>query len=219
MRAENEQPVFLKDYAPSPYLIERVELDVQFAPETAQVRSLLTIVPREGTAPGTPLVLDGDELKLNSIAIDGLPLALTAYAQTPSSLTIAQPPTRRFALETEVTLNPESNTRLMGLYRSSGTWCTQCEPEGFRRITWYLDRPDILARFRVRMTADPELAPVLLANGNLVEQGVVADGRHYAVWEDPFPKPAYLFAMVAGDLGSIHDSFTTMSRRTVALGI
>src|SRR5690606_27148306 len=100
-----------------------------------------------------------------------------------------------------------------------GTWCTQCEPEGFRRITWYLDRPDILAPFKVTMSADRELAPVLLANGNLIDRGELADGRHYAVWEDPFPKPSYLFAMVAGDLGSIHDSFVTASGRKVALAI
>ena len=219
MRGENEETIFLKDYAPSAYVIEKVELDVSIVPETARVRSLLTIVPREGTAPGTPLELDGEELKLTSIAIDGLPLALTAYAETPTGLSIAEPPLKRFVLETEVTIEPEKNTRLMGLYRSSGTWCTQCEPEGFRRITYYLDRPDMLATFRVKMTADKALAPVLLANGNLVEQGSASDGRHYAVWDDPFPKPSYLFAMVAGDLGSIHDSFTTASGREVKLGI
>src|SRR5690606_8703312 len=186
---------------------------------TAQVRSFLTIVPREGTAPGTPLVLDGEELALTSIAIDGLPLPLTAYDETPTSLTILEPPPRRFVLETEVTLKPEGNLRLMGLYRSNGTWCTQCEPEGFRRITWYLDRPDVLARFRVRMIVDPAEAPVLLANGNLVETGELPDGRHYTVWLDPHPKPAYLFAMVGGDLGAIHDSFTTASGRQVSLAI
>jgi aminopeptidase N len=219
MRAENEHTIFLKDYAPSPYVIEKVELDVRVQPGSAAVRSLLTIAPREGTAPGTPLQLDGDELKLKSIAIDGLPLALTAYTATPTLLTISEPPHRRFVLETEVALEPEKNVRLMGLYRSNGTWCTQCEPEGFRRITYYLDRPDVLATFRVRMAADPTLAPVLLANGNLIEEGEDPDGMHFAVWDDPHPKPAYLFAMVAGDLGSIHDSFTTASGRKVALGI
>ena len=219
MRGENEQVIYLKDYAPSPYLIERVELDVDIAPDTSRVRALLTIVPRDGTPPATPLVLDGEELKLGSIAIDGLPLPLTDYQEGPTSLTIPQPPNRRFVLETEVTLNPEGNTRLMGLYRSGGTWCTQCEPEGFRRITFYLDRPDILAPFKVKMTADPALAPVLLSNGNLIDKGALADGRHYTVWEDPFPKPSYLFAMVAGDLGAIHDSFVTASGRKVALAI
>ena len=122
-------------------------------------------------------------------------------------------------LETEVVLEPEKNTRLMGFYRSGGTWCTQCEPEGFRRITYYYDRPDILATFRVTMTADKAIAPVLLANGNLIDSGDLEGGLHYAVWDDPFPKPSYLFAMVGGDLGSIHDSFTTASGRKVALGI
>jgi aminopeptidase N len=219
MRTDRDETNYLKDYAVTPYRVDRVELDVEIGPVTTRVRALLTLAPREDTPPGTPLVLDGDEIGLDSIAIDGAPLALTAYAVTDSTLTIAEPPPRPFVLETEVTLEPEKNVRLMGFYRSGGTWCTQCEPEGFRRITWYLDRPDILAPFRVTMWADKALAPVLLANGNLVEAGDLDDGRHFAVWEDPFPKPAYLFAMVAGDLGVIRDEFTTMSGRQVQLGI
>ena len=219
MRGDGDETIYLKDYAPSPYLIEKVELDVRFDADRTRVRALLTIAPRPETAAGTPMQLDGDELTLEQIAIDGLPLALTAYEESAEGLTIHEPPLRRFVLETQVSLAPEKNTKLMGLYRSSGTWCTQCEPEGFRRITYYLDRPDVLARFRVRMTADLDLAPVLLANGNLVESGKVDGNQHFAVWDDPFPKPAYLFAMVAGVLGSIHDSFTTMSGRQVALGV
>ncbi|MEQ1768858.1 MAG: aminopeptidase N [Devosia sp.] len=219
MRTETGQTIYLKDYAPTPYVIEKVELDLRIEAENTRVRSFLTIVPREGTEPGTPLVLDGDELKLKTIAIDGFPVELRAYAATPDTLTIHQPPNRRFVLETELLLEPEKNNKLMGLYRSSGTWCTQCEPEGFRRITYYYDRPDILAPFKVTMTADKTLAPVLLSNGNLVSQGDIEDGRHFAVWDDPFPKPSYLFAAIAGDLGSIHDEFTTMSGRKVALGI
>jgi aminopeptidase N len=219
MRTDTEHTIYLKDYAPSPYNITAVDLDFQIGIETTRVRTLLTIEPRDGTAPGTPLVLDGDELSLSSIAIDGAPLMLSAYLADANGLTINEPPLRRFVLETEVTLRPETNTKLMGLYRSGGTWCTQCEPEGFRRITYYLDRPDVLAVFKVRMTAPVAVAPVLLANGNLVEKGPAGDGMHFAVWEDPFPKPAYLFALVAGDLGSITDSFTTMSGRKVALAI
>ena len=219
MRTETEHTIYLKDYAPSPYAIDRVELDVKIGPVTSSVRALLTITPRPGTAPGTPLLLDGDELKLDSIAIDGAPLALTYYEAGADGLTIAEPPARTFVLETEVTLEPEKNIKLMGFYRSGGTWCTQCEPEGFRRITYYLDRPDVLAPFKVTMSADKTLAPVLLANGNLVDSGDLDDGTHFAVWEDPFPKPAYLFAMVAGDLGAIHDEFTTMSGRNVKLGV
>lgn len=219
MRGENEETVFLKDYAETPYAIEKVELDVRIAPDTSVIWALLTLVPRANTAPGTPLVLDGEELTLRTVAIDGLPQALTAYEATATGLTIHQPPNKRFVLETEVAVEPEKNIRLMGFYRSNGTWCTQCEPEGFRRITYYLDRPDVLAPFKVRMTADRALAPILLSNGNLVERGDLPEGKHFAVWEDPFPKPAYLFAMVAGDLGSIHDEFTTASGRKVALGI
>lgn len=219
MRTETEHTIYLKEYAPSPYRISHVDLDFSIGSETTRVRALLTVEPREGTAPGTPLVLDGDELALSSIAIDGAPLMLSTYLADGNSLTINEPPLRRFILETEVVLLPETNTKLMGLYRSSGTWCTQCEPEGFRRITYYLDRPDNLAVFTVRMEAPRDIAPVLLANGNLIEQGDAGDGKHYAVWEDPFPKPAYLFALVAGDLGSITDSFTTASGRNVALAI
>ena len=219
MRTETEQTIYLKDYAPTQYRVDRVELDVGIAPDTSHVRALLTLSPRAGTEPGTPLVLDGDELKLKSIAIDGSPLALTAYETTATTLTIFEPPNRQFVLDTEVTLEPEKNVRLMGFYRSGGTWCTQCEPEGFRRITYYLDRPDVLAPFRVTMTANKSIAPVLLANGNLVESGDIEGGLHYAIWDDPFPKPSYLFAMVGGDLGSIHDTFTTMSGRKVALGV
>jgi len=219
MRTETEHTIYLKDYAPTPYFIDRVEMEVEIAPERSVVHALLHITPREGTEPGTPLALDGDELALNSVAIDGAPLGLLAYEATPSSLTIHEPPLRKFVLETTVTIEPEKNTRLMGLYRSNGTWCTQCEPEGFRRITYYLDRPDNLATFNVTMIADKALAPVLLANGNPVGQGEFEDGRHFAVWEDPFPKPSYLFAMVAGDLGAIHDTFKTSSGKDVALAI
>lgn len=219
MRTETEHTIYLKDYTPSPYRITAVDLDFRIGVDNTRVRAQLTVEPRDGTAPGTPLVLDGDELTAGAVAIDGLPLALSAYAADANGLTVFEPPLRRFVLETEVTLHPENNTRLMGLYRSSGTWCTQCEPEGFRRITYYLDRPDNLAVFKVRMTAPLDLAPVLLANGNLIDKGDAGDGNHFAVWEDPFPKPAYLFALVAGDLGSITDSFTTASGRKVALAI
>ncbi|UJW85542.1 aminopeptidase N [Devosia sp. SL43] len=219
MRTETEHTIYLKDYAASPYRIVSVDLDFRILPEGTRVISQLTIEPQETTAPGTPLVLDGDDLALGSIAIDGAPLVLSAYAADTNGLTVFEPPLRRFVLETEVNLKPEGNTKLMGLYRSSGTWCTQCEPEGFRRITYYLDRPDNLATFKVTMVAPRDVAPVLLANGNLVGEGDAGDGMHFAIWEDPFPKPAYLFALVAGDLGSITDSFTTASGRKVELAI
>ncbi|KKB09060.1 aminopeptidase N [Devosia chinhatensis] len=219
MRTDTEQTIYLKDYAPTPYRIVSVELDFRILEDSTRVRAQLTIEPREGTAPGTALVLDGDDLKLDGIAIDGAPLMLSAYLADATSLTLIEPPHRRFVLDTEVTLDPAANTKLMGLYRSSGTWCTQCEPEGFRRITYYLDRPDVLAPFTVRMTAPLAIAPVLLANGNPIDRGDAGDGMHYAVWHDPFPKPAYLFALVAGDLGSTTDSFTTTSGRKIDLAI
>lgn len=219
MRTEDEHTIFLRDYAPTPYAVVSVDMDFKITEAVTRVRTQITLEPRPETAPGTPLVLDGDGLTLDSIAIDGLPLMLSAYAANETGLTVVEPPFRRFVLETEVHLKPDENKKLMGLYRSSGTWCTQCEPEGFRRITYYLDRPDILAPFKVRITAPREVAPVLLSNGNLTETGDAGDDRHYAVWEDPFPKPAYLFALVAGDLGSITDSFVTMSGRKVDLAI
>ncbi len=219
MRTETEHTIYLNDYAPSPYRVVAVDLDFEIGSSTTRVRTLLHVVPRDGTLPGTPLVLDGDELTLQSIAVDGAPLPVSAYGVDDNGLTIFEPPLRKFVLETEVVLNPETNTKLMGLYRSSGTWCTQCEPEGFRRITYYLDRPDNLAVFKVTIRAERALAPVLLSNGNLLDKGDLADGMHYAVWEDPHPKPAYLFALVAGDLGSITDSFTTLSGRKVDLAI
>ncbi|RYE60850.1 MAG: aminopeptidase N, partial [Hyphomicrobiales bacterium] len=219
MRTEDEHTIFLKDYAPTPYAVVAVDMDFKITEAVTRVRTQITLEPRPETTPGTPLVLDGDGLTLDSIAIDGLPMMLSAYAANETGLTVVEPPFRRFVLETEVHLKPEENKKLMGLYRSSGTWCTQCEPEGFRRITYYLDRPDILAPFKVRITAPRDIAPVLLSNGNLIETGDAGDDRHYAIWEDPFPKPAYLFALVAGDLGYITDSFLTMSGRKVDLAI
>ncbi|MDB5507297.1 MAG: pepN [Devosia sp.] len=219
MRTESDNTIYLKDYQPSPYRIVAVDMEVKIAAERCRVRTLLTIEPRDGTPAGTALVLDGDELKLETVAIDGAPLVQSAYVATASALTIVEVPLRRFVLDTEVTIEPELNTKLMGLYRSNGTWCTQCEPEGFRRITYFLDRPDNLATFRVKMIADRALAPILLANGNPVEAGDLGNGQHYAVWDDPHPKPAYLFAMVAGDLGLIEDQFTTASGKPVKLGI
>ena len=219
MRTESEQTIYLKDYAPTPYRIVSVELDFKILEDGTRVRAQLTIEPREDTAPGTPLVLDGDELKLDSIALDGAPLVLSAYASDANSLTLVEPPHKRFVLETEVTLQPEANTKLMGLYRSSGTWCTQCEPEGFRRITFFPDRPDVLSTYRVRMEGPKDQFPVLLSNGNCVAEGEGADGRHWAEWHDPWRKPSYLFALVAGDLVANRDSFTTRSGRKVDLGI
>jgi aminopeptidase N len=219
MPTDTDGFVLLADYQPFPFRIPDVEMTVEFGPSRTRVTARLTVMPEPDTAPGTPLVLDGNGLNLDSISIDDSAIASDSFAVEETRLTIHNPPPRRFVLETAVTLLPEQNTELMGLYRSSGIWCTQCEPEGFRRITWFPDRPDVLSRYRVKLIAERIAAPALLVNGNLEQAGDLSDGRHFAVWNDPHPKPSYLFAMVAGDLGSIADSFTTMSGRNVDLNI
>jgi len=216
MKAE-AAPVRLVDYRPPDFAVDRVHLDVRLDPDKAVVTSRLTLRRTGGDG---PLVLQGDELALVSVALDGAPLAAGRITATPDRLTVTDVPPGPFTLEVVTRLDPGANTKLMGLYRSSGTWCTQCEAEGFRRITYYLDRPDVLSVFTTRIEAPKAETPVLLANGNLVESGdLPGTDRHYAVWHDPFPKPAYLFALVAGDLGVVEDSFVTLSGRTVALRI
>src|SRR5205823_2381737 len=157
---------------------------------------------------------------LLSLLLDNVPLGSEHYAATPSSLTIAEPPQRPFRLSIETVVNPSANTQLMGLYRSGASYCTQCEAEGFRRITYFLDRPDVMAVYTTRIEAEKSDAPVLLANGNPISSGEIAGtGRHFAVWHDPFPKPCYLFALVGGELAMVEDRFRTMSGRDVALRI
>ncbi len=216
MKKEALKTIYRKDYAPPAYRIETVELDVTLGEETTRVKSRLT-VHANGEKPG-PLVLDGEGIKLVSIHLDGKALPESAYALTEQSLAIHTPP-RAFTLETEAELRPQDNTALEGLYKSSGNFCTQCEAEGFRHITWYLDRPDVMAVFTTRISGDKARYPVLLSNGNLIESGDLADGRHFAVWHDPFPKPCYLFALVAGNLACAEDRFTTRSGRDVTLRI
>jgi aminopeptidase N len=220
MNDESRTTKFLKDYAPPDYLIKDVSLDVSLAPRKARVASRLTIEPNAGTVAGTPLVLDGEALTLQSIALNGEALEADRYTLSPDKLTITNPPVGSFILDIVTLCDPEANLELSGLYLSSGTYCTQCEPEGFRRITYFVDRPDVLATYTVRIEADRKTVPVLLSNGNPVESGPIeGTGRHYAIWHDPHPKPSYLFALVGGDLASVHDTFTTASGREVALGI
>ena len=223
MRTEEARPVRLKDYRSPDWLIETVALDVSLHPTATTVRAKLTLKPNAAGAPA-PLVLDGEELKLKSLVLDGKPLPAENFVATPDKLTIAQPPNRAFELEIETEVDPTGNTQLMGLYRAGATYCTQCEAEGFRRITYFLDRPDVMAVYTTRIEADKAEAPVLLANGNLIAQGDVpgknsSSPRHFATWHDPFPKPSYLFALVGGALASVKDTFTTMSGRKVALAI
>ncbi|MGF1477632.1 MAG: aminopeptidase N [Geminicoccaceae bacterium] len=211
------QAVYLSDYRRPDYRVDTIDLIFQLDPEATRVSARIHFV-RLTALPVAVLLLDGEDLHLDAIAIDGEPLANDAYRLTGEGLELIRPP-ERFTLETTVTVNPSANTKLMGLYMSNGVYCTQCEAQGFRRITFFLDRPDVLARYRVRLEGDQATLPKLLSNGNRVEAGSLEGGRHYAVWEDPHPKPAYLFALVAGDLALLADSYVTMSGREVALEI
>ncbi|AMN54217.1 aminopeptidase N [Labrenzia sp. CP4] len=220
MRSETAPAIRLEDYQPPLYRIDKVALNVELAPGATRVTATLEVSRQPGTQVGAPLVLDGDELSLAGIKLNGEALAETAYAATADRLELASPPADPFELTLVTELDPDANTKLMGLYRSSATYCTQCEAEGFRRITYFLDRPDVLAVYTTRLEASKKDCPVLLANGNLTETGDIdGTGRHYAVWHDPHPKPAYLFALVAGDLAEVPDTFTTMSGKEVALNI
>ena len=220
MRSDQAQPIRLADYRPPDYLIETVELDILLHPTATRVRATLALRPNPKGQPGAPLHLDGDELVALAVQLDGVDLDLAAGLATAERLTIETPPPRPFTLTTETMLDPSANTKLMGLYRSGSAYCTQCEAEGFRRITYYLDRPDVLAVFTTRIEASREEAPILLGNGNPVAAGDVAGtNRHYAVWHDPHPKPAYLFAVVGGALDVIKDRITTSEGREVDLAI
>jgi aminopeptidase N len=212
MRSEEPRAIHLADYQAPQFRIATVHLDFRLEPETTRVIARLAIERVQGDS---PLVLAGEDQKLLSVKLDGAPADYSADAK---SLTLGNLPDR-FTLEVESEINPAGNTALEGLFLSNGMFCTQCEPEGFRRITYFLDRPDNLSVFTVRIEADKEQYPVLLSNGNRTGHGDLPDGRHFAEWHDPFPKPSYLFALVAGDLGSIRDSFTTMTGRKVELAI
>jgi aminopeptidase N len=215
MRTDTPQPIRLTDYRPFPFAIETTRLVFELSPSATRVRAELAM--RRTGAAGAPLVLNGERLKLLSVEIDGQALSANQYAVDAEHLTIHETPDQ-FLLTTEVEIDPLANKALTGLYMSGGRFCTQCEAEGFRTITYFPDRPDVLSRYSVRIEADDGL-PHLLSNGNLVDQGSLDDARHFAEWVDPFPKPSYLFALVAGDLDVVTDSFVTMSGREVALKI
>ena len=221
MRTETPPQIHLKDYRPPNYLIDKVHLDIALDPARTRVISKLSMRPNPAIkGKAGALRLDGISLELVSVKLDGAVLEPKAYRIDDVSLNLARLPDKPFTLEITTICNPDANTVLSGLYRTRGIWCTQCEAEGFRRITYYLDRPDVLAKFTVRLEADVEAAPVLLSNGNRRERGTLDAGRrHYALWVDPHPKPAYLFALVGGNLASVASSFTTMSGKHVDLGI
>jgi len=218
MKTGKPHTIYRQDYRPPDFLISAVELFFALEEAATTVRSRLHIRRRPGQSADAPLVLDGDGQELVSLAMDGARLAVSAFLVDENHLTIFQVPDC-FILELETRLYPQDNTKLEGLYRSSGNFCTQCEAEGFRRITCFLDRSDVLAPFTTTIEADQGLYPVLLANGNLVASGDLPGNRHFATWHDPFPKPCYLFALVAGDLVRLADSFTTRSGRQVLLEI
>jgi aminopeptidase N len=212
------QPVYLSDYQPPAYRVTHTELTFDLDPAATRVKARLLMERHPEADANAPLVLNGEHLKLISLAIDATPVNASAYELDDEGLRIAQVP-ERFVLESEVEIAPQENTALEGLYQSNGMYCTQCEAEGFRRITFYPDRPDVMATFKVTVIGDQQQEPILLANGNPIERGELEGGRHFVTWEDPHPKPCYLFALVAGNLHSVEDHFTTMSGRDVTLQI
>ncbi|MGB5856271.1 MAG: aminopeptidase N [Oceanisphaera sp.] len=208
------QVQYREDYQPPHYWIDTLDLDIQLHENATEVVAISRV--RRNGEHDEPLVLDGEQLNLLQVAVNGVDI--TQYQQTENSLILSQLP-EVFVLTIKTQLDPQANTALEGLYKSGSAFCTQCEAQGFRRITYYLDRPDVLARFSTRITADAAAYPYLLSNGNRIDQGNLDDGRHWVQWQDPFPKPAYLFALVAGNFDVLRDSYTTVSGREVALEI
>ncbi|WP_313518381.1 aminopeptidase N [Pseudomonas sp.] len=219
MRTEQAKTIYLKDYQAPDYLIDETTLTFELHEDHTLVHAQLVMRRNPEKGAGLPpLVLDGQELELLAVSLDDRELQAGDYLLDDSHLTL-QPTTAQFTVDSTVRIHPESNTALEGLYKSGSMFCTQCEAEGFRKITYYLDRPDVMSRFTTTVSAEQHHYPVLLSNGNPVASGSEEGGRHWATWEDPFKKPAYLFALVAGDLWCVEDSFTTMSGRDVALRI
>ncbi len=219
MNSVNGVPVHRKDYTVFDFVIDHVDLNFQLFDEKTVVTA--TVEYRKNplsTTVNPPLELFGEQLRLLSLAMDGVDLPADCYHIDDKSLRLDRPPAA-FTLTTVTAIDPAKNTSLEGLYRSGGNYCSQCEAEGFRKITYYPDRPDVLARFTTRIEADRQSCPVLLSNGNLIESGNLGTTRHYALWQDPFPKPCYLFALVAGPLASVEDEYVTRSGRIVALKI
>ena len=216
MRDASPRPVYLKDYRKPDYWVDEIELHFDLRDGETLVRSKMQVRRRNGIRKEVPFRLDGQELELLSVRVDGRPWDGRRVRRDDEGLSLSGLP-GRFTLEIENRIRPERNTRLEGLYRSGGMYCTQCEAEGFRRITYYPDRPDVMARFTVTISADRGQYPVLLSNGNLVARGRLDGGRHWVRWQDPFPKPSYLFALVAGDLAMHRSHHTTASGRRIDL--
>jgi aminopeptidase N len=219
MRTEQPKTIYLKDYQAPDYLIDETHLTFELHDDHTLVHAQLVMRRNPDAGEGLPpLVLDGQELELLSLKLDDTPLSAADYQLTDTHLTV-QPGAATFVLDSSARIHPETNTALEGLYKSGKMFCTQCEAEGFRKITWYLDRPDVMSRFTTSLSADKQQYPILLSNGNPIASGEEDNGRHWATWEDPFKKPAYLFALVAGDLWCIEDTFTRASGKDVTLRI
>lgn len=216
MKAEQPKMINLKDYSPANYTISDVHLTFELHDTKTKVTATSRLLQNKGQE--NTLILNGENLTLESVSIDGRKLSSDEYQLNDDFLIIPQAPAA-FTLEIINFNNPEENKALDGLYKSGPMFCTQNEPEGFRRMTYFLDRPDVLAKYTTKIIANKKDYPVLLSNGNLVGSGELADGLHFCEWEDPFPKPSYLYALVAGDLGMIQDSFTTKSNRKIDLRI
>ncbi|WP_196140506.1 aminopeptidase N [Aliikangiella sp. G2MR2-5] len=215
---QSPQVKYRKDYRPSQYLIKHTRLNFELHEQDTLVTCELQVYrnPLDSNDQLEPLVLDGVELELMEISIDGTNLSQEDYELEKEILTVKKV-SEAFTLKTRVKIQPQNNKSLEGLYTSGGKFCTQCEAEGFRKITFYLDRPEIMSEFNVRVEGEKSRYPLLLSNGNPVNRGDLDDGRHFVEWHDPFPKPCYLFALVAGDLDCLEDTFTTMSGRKVKL--
>lgn len=219
MNSQQQKTIYLKEYTPPDFLIQRVELDFDIQDEHIIVTSYLHIHRNaQSKKTNAPFILDGEKLTLLSIEVDEKPLSQSDYTVSDTQLIIPAMPNSGI-VKTIVKIHPKKNTTLMGLYQSKHTICTQCEAEGFRRITYFIDRPDVMSYFTTSITADKTRYPYLLSNGNLIEEKTLQNNRHYAKWEDPSLKPCYLFALVAGDFDLITDQFITMSKKTVNLDL
>ncbi|NVK20209.1 MAG: aminopeptidase N [Methylocystaceae bacterium] len=215
MKTELPQTIRLADYQAPDFQVDHIDLVFDLEPDATRVISSAQYYQ---VGEGSDLVLDGEDLTLLNIALDGRTLSENDYTINGDKLTLTDLP-ERFELVVESEIDPKGNTQLSGLYQTSGNYCTQCEAQGFRRITYFQDRPDVMTRFTVTIVADKDTCPVMLSNGNLIEQNDLEDGKHVCVWEDPFPKPSYLFALVAGNLACVEDTFITQSGRSVDLRI
>jgi aminopeptidase N len=218
MKQATPRTIYLKDYQPSAYLIDRVELRFELDAENTRVISQMQIRRNPDVEPGEDLVLDGEQLELLAVKLNGQLLKNDDYDVNETELRLADPG-QAFSLEIETRIHPASNFALEGLYLSSGNFCTQCEAQGFRKITYFLDRPDVMSLFSTTVVADKAQYPVLLSNGNPVGMGELDNGQHWVRWEDPYRKPCYLFALVAGDLAVHEDHYRTLSGREVTLRI